>query len=200
MKKYIIALLGLLAAAEVSAQVKITEDFEGATRLDWEEYAEKECSALTKNGYFELKSTAKETAATTRVMLPVDVDYDFTVRCSIVMPRMGKEDSFGIFFDRDDSFNITLMLFTEQYVSCMLFNNSNIQPAGDTQRIKFKGGRDCRAELELRREGRKITVTLNNMKVYELRRNTMLTPLFGFYTSSAMRIESFSVEQDNGRE
>lgn len=196
MKKLFIALLGLAMAAEVSAQTVISEEFDGSTRLDWQEYADKTCSALPKNGYFELKAMAKETAATTRTMLPIDIEDNFVVRCSILLPRMDKENTFGIFFDMDDNFNKTLMLFSVHRVACLLFNNDKVQSAGDTQRIKFEGGRNCRADLELRREGNKITVTLNNMEVYDLRRNTMHTPLFGFYTDTEMHIESFSVEQD----
>lgn len=200
MKKLFIALIGLAAAAEVSAQTVISEEFDGSTRLDWMEYADKTGLALAQNGYFELKPQSKESVAITRTMLPIDVDGDFKVCCTVFLPHLGDDNAFGIFFDMDDSFNKTLMLFSKQRVSCVLFNHDKVMPVGDEQRIKFEGKRNSRAELELRREGSKIIVTLNNMKVYELRRNTIHTPLFGFYTDTEMRIESFSVEQDNGRE
>ncbi len=201
MKKLFIALICLAAAAEASAQTVISEEFDGSTHLDWQEYVDKKTgSVLAQNGYFELKPLSKETVVTTRAMLPIDVEGDFKVCCTVFLPHLGDDNKFGIFFDMDDSFNKTLMLFAKERVSCVKYNYDKIMPEGDEQRIKFDGKRNSRAEIELRREGNKIIVTLNNMQVYELRRDTIHTPLFGFYTDTEMRVESFSVEQDSGRE
>lgn len=196
MKSIYMTMIGLAMSVGVSAQTLVEEKFDGSVKLDWQEYADKEASALTQNGYFEIKSLNKDLAASTRVELPVDTDFDFTVKCTVLLPNLGKTDSFGIFFDMNDNFDKTLMLFSESKVECVKFNNGRVLPEGDSQRIKFQGGRNCRVDLELKRRGRKFTVLLNNMKVYELTREKMLSPLFGFYTTGVMRIESFVVEQD----
>lgn len=196
MKSIYMTMIGLAMSVGVSAQTLVEETFDGSVKLDWQEYADKEASALTQNGYFEIKSLNKDLAASTRVELPVDTDFDFTVKCTVLLPNLGKTDSFGIFFDMNDNFDKTLILFSESKVECVKFNNGRVLPEGDSQRIKFQGGRNCRIDLELKRRGRKFTVLLNNMKVYELTREKMLSPLFGFYTTGVMRIESFVVEQD----
>ncbi len=196
MKSIYMTMIGLAMSVGVSAQTLVEETFDGSVKLDWQEYADKEASALTQNGYFEIKSLNKDLAASTRVELPVDTDFDFTVKCTVLLPNLGKTDSFGIFFDMNDNFDKTLILFSESKVECVKFNNGRVLPEGDSQRIKFQGGRNCRVDLELKRRGRKFTVLLNNMKVYELTREKMLSPLFGFYTTGVMRIESFVVGQD----
>lgn len=198
MKGIYMLIAGLVLSVEVSAQTLVEEKFDGSVKLDWQEYADKEASALTQNGYFEIKSLDKESAAATRVELPIDTDLDFTVKCTVLLPNLGKSDSFGIFFDMNENFDKTLMLFSESKIECVKYNNGRVMPEGDSQRIKFQGGRNCRVEIELKRYGRKFTVLMNNMKVYELTREKMLTPLFGFYTTGTMRIESFVVEQDTG--
>lgn len=118
MKKLFIALI-CLTAAEVSAQTVVSEEFDGSTHLDWQEYADKTGSALAQNGYFELKPLSKETVVMTRAMLPIDVEGDFKVCCTVFLPHMGDDNKFGIFFDMDDSFNKTLMLFAKERVSCV---------------------------------------------------------------------------------
>ncbi len=198
MKFRLFLLLALLAPAAAAPQgLKLIDDFDGSSTIDWQEYVEKEASSLVGEGYLELKCMNKEQPATTTADLPLFIDHDFKITCDLVVPRLNKEDRFGILFDMDEAFNKCLFLLREGIFECHLFNDGREQPGGEVRRIKLKGGRDRAVQVVLERKGDKYIFSADNMKIIEFRRSVG-SPVFGFYVenNAALRIDRVTVEQE----
>ena len=213
MKKYLLIFCALFPIC-VSAQV-YKEDFDGATKLVWEEYAEKERSALVQNGCFELQSLDKHYNATVNIKLPIDVEADdFVIKAEILVPRINDKDRFGIFFDNDSNFHSRGVLFCENraysgkimddYVDKSEFEEDSrykLNPnarfrGGRMHRIKLESGKNKVVNIELKKRGLKFTVSINNMQVVEFPKEEMKNALFGFYTETSMQIRSFELHVD----
>lgn len=198
MKLRLFLLLALLAPAAAAAQgLKLVDEFDGSSTIDWEEYVEKEASSLIKEGYLELKSMNKEQPATTTADLPLFIDHDFKITCDLVVPRLNKEDRFGIIFDMDEAFNKCLFLLREGIFECHLFNGGQEQNGGEVRRIKLKGGRDRAVQVVLERKGDKYIFSADNMKIIEFRR-AVGSPVFGFYVenNATLRVKQVIIEQE----
>lgn len=189
----------ILFPLQLSGQIVIKENFEGSTKLDWEEHSEKKNSALVQNGYLELKTDNALFPCTTRTYLPIDPDEDFNIKCELFIPHFGN-GLYGIMFDMDEDFNKNLVLFNKSTVYCFLYNNGKILEKGDRALIKLPSKeKDCTINLEFIRKGSKCIININNMKAVEIPKKHMSSSLFGFYSSSTLLINSFEVYQEDGQ-
>jgi len=197
MKRLLLSLCLLLPLGAAAQGLKIVDAFDGSSPLEWEEYSEKEASAMILNGYLELKCMQKDWMATIMTTLPIYVEHDFKISCNLTVSRLDKESRFGVLIDRDEAFNKCAFLFCEGTFECRFLNNGKFREAGETQRVKLKGGKDRSVDLVLERKGGKYILSVDNMGVFE-QRLPITTPLFGFYTdgNSTLRINSVTVEQD----
>ncbi|WP_418982874.1 hypothetical protein [Alistipes sp.] len=194
--KTLLAALALVLPLAAAAQTKITETFVETPTLDWEEYADKQGSALVQSGYIELKSLVRDRFATILTELPVFTDYDFKLSARLLVPKIDDTNRFGILIDRSENFDTCLFLLKEEYFGCFVYNNGK-EVSGWTERTKLKGGKNRTVEIVLERKAGRYIFTVNNMEIFRLRR-PMNDPIFGFYTEneSSIRIEEFTVEQD----
>ncbi len=221
MKRIIVLLLGILCTAAVSAQTNITEKFDGTSGLQWYEYSSKKSYAKQQGDRFELKSKNIISPAYTSVTFPVNPALDFTLRSTVVLPKLDKKTSFGIFFDEAENGNTILLLFSSQkfglvkfpsfdkedpMFSKMLLGMLVMFPTGKFSKlpdvemadIKLKECKNARLNLEIKYYGGKYGISVNDMPIYEVSMTGMRTPALGFLTCDTMQIESFGIEQDSG--
>lgn len=224
MKRLLILLLGMLCTAAAEAQTHVTETFDGTSGLEWTEYSSKKGSAQPKDGGFELQSKNILSTVSTSVAFPVDVSVDFTLRSTVVLPKFDKQTPFGLFFDDAQTGTKTLLLFSPQKFGCVRYLNfdpenpsdktmltmlltftgkkfSQITPIGaETLDIKLKEGKKVRLNLEIKYQDGQYRIAVNDMPLCDVAGGPMQTPALGFCVCGTMFIESFSVEQDAGRE
>ena len=224
MKRLLILLLGMLCTAAAEAQTHVTETFDGASCLDWTEYSYKKGSAQPKDGRFYLKSKNISSTVSTSVVFPVDVSRDFTLRSTVVLPKFSKQTPFGLFFDNAQTGTKTLLLISPQKLGCVRYLNFDhenpsdktiqmmmtaftgkkfsqiTQNGAEIQDIKLKEGKKVRLNLEIKYQDGKYRIAVNDMPLCDVSGGSMQTPALGFCVCGTMHIESFSVEQDAGRE
>ncbi|MDR3287039.1 MAG: hypothetical protein LBT27_06325 [Prevotellaceae bacterium] len=197
MRTKILLLFVLALPINILAQnPTIVETFDDKVSLDWQEYADKKASALIQNGFLELQCKEKGKAATVQVELPISVEHDFKLYSKIMVHKINDENRFGIIIDMDENFNKCLFLLKESLFSCHIYNDGKMV-SGDERPIKLKGGKNQVVDIILERRGNKYIFYMNNMKIYEFRRN-LTSPVFGFYTEneSSISIDEFKMEQE----
>jgi hypothetical protein len=174
----------------------IIEKFDDKVFLDWQEYADKNASAIVKAGFLELQCKEKERAAIVLVDLPISVESDFKISGKIIVPKLNDENRFGIIIDMDEDFNKCIFLLKESLFSCYVYGNGKFV-TGEERRIKLKGGKNQTVDFVLERRGNKYIFSTNNMKIFEYRRK-ITSPVFGFYTEneSLIKIDELVIEQE----
>lgn len=186
MKKYLL-ILCLLLPLGISAQTSIKEEFDGSSTLEWNEYADKHTSALIQNGCMMLKPH-KARQASTKVKLPIETDYDFTVEAELFYRKFSNLSIFGILYN--DAFNISVN--SNKYVLAMTRDG-----AVNRQRIKLTQGKDVTIIVALKRTAKGLTITINNMEVLEAPiEESQTNPELTFRAFGVpLQIKSLTIEQ-----
>jgi hypothetical protein len=174
----------------------IVETFDEKAILNWEEYANTNSSAIIKDGYLELQCKEIGKNALVRVELPISVEHDFTISGKILVPKLNDQNRFGIFIDLDENFDYLLFLLKESVLQAFIMNN--LTTKSSTERaIKLKSGKNQIVNFILERIGNKYVFSINNMKIFELRRK-LNSPVLGFFTEdeSIIKIDELVIKQD----
>lgn len=196
MKHIITLLLALLIASSANGQIRIVEDFEDSTSLDWTEYADKDVRAVVQMGALELEAMDSEFAVNCTTELPIIPEYDFKVIAKLTIPKIDDENLFGILVDMDEDFNKLAFLFMEGLFVVRHYNNGVIDKSrGEIRQIKLKGGKNRTMELVLTRKGGSYIIEYDNIEVFRWKR-ALHSPHFGFYTTGKLRVEEMILEQE----
>ncbi|MBR4963073.1 MAG: hypothetical protein IKY54_04140 [Muribaculaceae bacterium] len=195
MKKVILFVLLFPLAFSVAAQIKIVEDFEGSSKLNWTEYADKTMSTIVKNGTLDLDVLSKDVLAIwCDTDLPIMPEQDFKITAKLLVPKIDDENKFGIIIDRDQDFNRLAFLFKEDKFMAYQFCSGDIKSVGESIRIKLPGGKNQRIEVVLERKGGSFIISYNNIEIYKWKR-PFYSPNFSFYTTSHLIVEEMVLEQ-----
>lgn len=196
MKRLVLLMLALLITSVAGAQVRIVEDFENSTALDWSEYADKRMSALVMMGALELKALEDFMPVSCTAELPVVPEYDFKIKAKLFIPKVDDKHVFGVIVDMDEDFNKIAFLFSEDMFVVRHYNNGKIDSEkGEIRPIKLKGGKDRTMELEVIRRGGSYIVNYDNIEVLRWKRR-LESPHFGFFTTSHLKVDEVIVEQE----
>ena len=186
----------ILICSAANAQIRIHEDFENSTILDWTEYADRDVSAIIKMGAIHMDVHEEGWRISCTTELPVVPEYDFRIKVKLLIPKISKEDYFGVLFDMDDKFNKLAFIFSEDSFDIGILNRGQfVEEYGDSRRIKLKKGRNVEMEFELIRSGGSVIVQYNNIEIFRQKR-PIHSPHFGFITNSKLRVEDLILEQD----
>lgn len=189
-------ILGLLLCSSSSfAQIKITETFDGAGRLDWNEHATKQTSALIKMGALDIEVMEKDYITWCLADLPIIAEYDFKITAKLIVPKIAETDSFGILIDMDKDFNMTAFLFTENKFKACKFNDGKfLTNVGAERHIKLPKGKDRQMEVVIERRGGKYIISYDNIDTFKWSAD-ITSPTLGFITSSHLKVDELIIEQ-----
>lgn len=186
MKKYqiILCLALLLSTASMAQGISIKETFDGSTELEWPEYSEKDGSALLQDGCFKLTCLSKKLLkkpASVSVMLPIQVDQDFTIESTVVAKKLSSMAAF--------SFGVGAN--TVSLAAGKLFDLDSYK----FTKIKLKGGKDVTVTLRFEYRNGESSLYVNNMRVKTFY-HPVAIPSCAFATTSELSIQSFRVRQE----
>lgn len=195
MKKLFLA-MAICLCSFANAQIRIVDTFDAAGTLDWNEFAQKEQSALIKMGLFELENKTQGALVKSETELPVLPEYDFKVTSKLIVPKIEGDEIFGILFDMDEKFNRLAFIFKEDYFLACVYNRNgfNWTNAYD-EVIKLPKAKNREIEVIIEQRAGKLIVSYENIEIFSQRR-TLQSPNFGFVTTSKLKIDEVIVEQD----
>ncbi len=191
-----LAMCLIMGSAVASADVIVKEDFQGATRLTWDEFALRKTSAAVKEGFLELKCKnewglallggGKVITNNARVstVLPIELNKDFVIRTTICPNRIDESSFFGIEFDRDELLRSYGFHICEDW--CI------VNFAGQTATsipVKVDGGRKQEIKLVLTKTGGICKLEINGMKAVSFRMDDLYYPHFAFVVNGDITIK-----------
>lgn len=216
-KLYLFLLVAIAFPCYAMAQYDVTESFNSDDRLrfEWEEYADKKGSAIVTDGQLTLTCKDKESSRAVYVNLPIDVQYDFKISSTLIVDKIDEENVFAVSIDNDDFVKLGFFisenkLFIGYYENSVEFygekeeSSSNLKIfKGESKIIKLKGGKEQVVNITLEKKGKRLILSINNMKVYEKINKTsdfIVAPCLGFITrgESVLKIDEVKVLQDRG--
>lgn len=195
MKRLFSLMLLLTIVFTAKAQFKIVEDFEGSSKFNWSEYADKEMSTLIMGGYLELNKLSDDLAAIwCHTDLPINPELDFKITAKLLVPKIEEGEKFGVLIDRDEDFNKLAFLFEPEKFMAYQYNDGIDKTKGETIRIKLKEGKNQTIDLVIERKGGSYIISYNNMEVFRWRK-PLNSPYFAFFTTSKLKVEEMTLEQ-----
>lgn len=220
MKKLYLFLLVVLAfPCYAIAQYDVTESFNSGDRLrfEWEEYADKKGSAIVTDGQLTLTCKDKESSRAVYVNLPINAQSDFKISSTLIVDKISEDNVFAVSIDNDDFVKLGFFisenhLFVGYYENSVDYfgekeeSTSNLKIfKGEHKVIKLKGGKNQVVNILLEKKGKRLILSINNMKVYEKINRTsdfIVAPYLGFITSgeSVLKIDEVKVQQDGGND
>ncbi|MBR7134993.1 MAG: hypothetical protein IKC85_05520 [Bacteroidaceae bacterium] len=194
MKNLFIALSLLLYTSVATAQINITETFDGVGTLDWSEYADKDVSALIEMGVLDLEVKKEGFIVLCHTDLPVIPEYDFKVTAKLLIPKIDEKE-FGILFDMDEDYNRQGLVFMEdKFIACKYNGNTRIAGNSFELPIKLAKSRDRNMEVTIERKGGRIIVYYDNIEIFKQKRPFYDAKL-SFFTTTKLKVEELIVEQ-----
>lgn len=195
----LLCLLGVLIYTSTSfAQIKLTETFDDAGTLDWDEHATKKTSALIKMGALELEALDKDYKVWCLTDLPIIPEYDFKITAKLIIPKITETDTFGVLIDMDEDFNMSAFLFTEDKFRACKFNNGKIlTDVGSERHIKLPKSKERKMEVVIERRGSKYLVSYDNIDTFKWS-VPISSPAFGFISYSHLKVDELIIEQYYG--
>ena len=92
MRNLFVILCLLFYSSNVFSQIKITETFDGTGVLDWNEYADKDVSAIVKMGVLDLEVKKDKFYSICSTDLPILPEYDFKITMKLIVSKINEED------------------------------------------------------------------------------------------------------------
>lgn len=216
-KLYLFLLVAIAFPCYAMAQYDVTESFNSDDRLrfEWEEYADKKGSAIVTDGHLKLTCKDKESSRAVYVNLPINVQQDFKISSTLIVDKIDEKNVFAVSIDNDDFVKLGFFisennLFIGYYENSVEFygekeeSSSNLKIfKGESKIIKLKGGKEQVVNIILEKKGKRLILSINNMKVYEKINKTsdfIVAPCLGFITigESVLKIDEVKVRQDRG--
>ena len=195
MKRIFVLAFVLLCTVVVSAQIRIVDNFDGATALDLNEHADKDVSALVKMGVLDLEVHKEGFYVFCSSDLPILLEHDFKITIKLIVPKIDEKNQFGILFDMDEDFNRLAFVFQEdKFIACPYNRGRFMDEMGEELKIKLPKARNKNMEVVIERKGGKIIVSYDNMEVLRWKRQ-LNSPYLGFVTSSHLKVDEVIIEQ-----
>ncbi|MDE7166727.1 MAG: hypothetical protein K2O17_06835 [Bacteroidaceae bacterium] len=170
-------------------------------RLDWNEYAEKNKSALIKGNYMLLTCRKENESALSVARLPISPRDNFALAYSMLVPKLDNAHLFGVIFNYQDEDNYNGVFFDNKKFYYISRENgaTYTEKKGD---VKFKSKKNVPVIVVLAHIGNKLYVNLNNMDIYERTDVKLRHPFCGFYTSgkSSLAAGDIVVKQELQKE
>lgn len=195
--RHLLFVVTIFICAFANAQMRITDTFDSSGVLDWNEYANKEKSALIMMGMLNLEvHKAANVLVYTETDLPIQTEYDFKISSKLIVPKIESDEIFGILFDMDEKFNRLAFVFTEdKFIACNLKGGKFDFENSYENLIKLPKAKDKNMEIVLEQKGGKLIVSYDNMEVLKQKRK-INSPIFGFITTSKLQIDEVVLEQE----
>lgn len=196
MRNLFVILCLLFYSSNVFSQIKITETFDGTGVLDWNEYADKDVSAIVKMGVLDLEVKKDKFYSICSTDLPILPEYDFKITMKLIVSKINEEDISAILFDMDERFNRLAFIFQENnFIACTYNKGKFNWEEGEEKRIKLPKGKNKQLEIVIERRGGKIIISYDNIEVLRWKRE-VYSPYLGFLTSSHLQVDEVVVEQE----
>lgn len=177
-------------------KIVISDPFE-TSKYQWSEEYEGDKTATILDGYYNIenKSEGHFIAITD---FPIDGDLNFKVNTKISVPKFGKKNEFGVVFDYEDDKNYSVLILSD-----MKFRVCNFREGVEYSTIKkgeiiLKAEKDKEISIELKKTGKKITFTVDNMEIATISRKTPNnSSSLGFYVgnSTKIKVDEINIEQ-----
>lgn len=196
MRNFFILFCLLLCSSNSFSQIKITETFDGAGVLDWNEYADKDVSALVKMGKLDLEVKKDKYYTICSTDLPILPEYDFKITMKLIVSKINEEDISAILFDMDEQFNRLAFIFQEnKFIACTYNKGKFNWEQGEDIRIKLPKDKNKQLEVVIERRGGKLIISYDNIEVLRWKRE-INSPYLGFITSSHLQVDEVVIEQE----
>lgn len=151
-------------------------------RLDWNEYAEKNKSALIKGNCMYLTCRKENESALSVARLPMSPRDNFYLMYGMTVPKLDNKHLCGVIFNYQDEDNYNGVFFDDKKFYYISRENgvTYTEKKGD---VKFKSKKNVPIVVVLTHVGNKLNVNVNNMDIYERTNVKLRHPFCGFYTS-----------------
>jgi len=202
MKKIFILVFAIVNFGIVNAQNKNQqkETFDNNV-FGWEEFSNKNQSAIIADGYLMLTNKKKDEAVRIVTKYPVDIKRNFTITNTFFVPEFDGDSRFGIIFNYADEDNYSSFLICEK--TFYFFNKREGKVKLEKEgKIKLKGDKNQTINIVIQKQGTDLYFKVNNLEAYTTKKN-LVFPIFGFYSEgkkTIIKVDEIVIEQYKGED
>lgn len=179
------------AQDEASDLIRQTYTFEEG-RLDWNEYSEKNKSAVIDGDRLVITCKKDKEDAFSVARLPFHPRNNFELNYAMTVPKLDEEHPFGVLFNYQDEDNYNGVLFDRKKFY-FISRENGVTYTEKNGAVKFKGKKDVEVKVDLIRTGNKLRINVNDMEIYERTGVKIRHPFCGFYTSGKSSLTATSI-------
>jgi len=194
---FVIGFLGITNAQNKNQQ---KETFDN-NAFGWEEFSDKNQSAIIADGYLILTNKKKDEAVRIVTQYPVDIKRNFTIKSTFFVPEFDDDSRFGIIFNYADNDNYSCFLICEKtfYFYNKREGKVKLEKEG---KIKLKGGKNQTISIVIQKQGMNLNFQINNLEAYTIKKS-LVFPIFGFYLEgkkTSINVDEIVIEQYRGED
>lgn len=169
------------------------------TELEWNEFKEKKSSSLIKKNTLVLENDGLTTPVSTYTELPININRDFCIYTTILVPKFDEETNYNFIINMDDTKNKGIITVNPSKVTYELYKNGD-KVYEQTAMINGKVGKNQTITLVIEKKVGKILVSVNGDQCLKLRKIEYKNTGFGYLASENQKITVTEIACGTGRE
>lgn len=198
MKKILLILSIIPSILFAQEKITITDLFDD-DKYQWEESYEDNATAIIMDGYYEIDG--KKDSLIVQTDLPFNGELNYNLSAKILVPKFGDKTVFGLVFNYETKDSYYILKLSEMKFKALKKTERNSKYSEiKSDEIILKTGKDKEVLIELKKMGKKMKFTVDNMEIATIPftpEDNKYTSSIGFFVgkSTKIKVDEIKVEQ-----